>query len=255
MQAMQRLVSFTIPTSIVIVILLPFISSSQEHEKTYKSHTSSNKHSIHTYNHKLHFEIILHGLLLWASMGFLMPIGILIIRMSNTAQCRRRLKIMFYIHASLQLLSLLLATAGAIMSLKHFENSFNNVHQRMGLTLYGAIWLQAVIGFLRPHRGSRGRSVWFFVHWLMGTAVSILGIINVYTGLHSYHKKTSRSIKFWTMIFTGEISFIAFLYLFQDKWDYILKQGVVLGNEPVQPTTDKEISPPDKQKDSSIESC
>lgn len=50
-------------------------------------------------SHKLMSEITLHGFLLWASMGFLMPIGILTIRMSNREECRRRLKILFYIHA------------------------------------------------------------------------------------------------------------------------------------------------------------
>lgn len=48
------------------------------------------------------FDITLHGFLLWASMGFLMPVGILVIRMSNREQCGRRLKILFYIHTILQ---------------------------------------------------------------------------------------------------------------------------------------------------------
>uniref|UniRef100_A0A803MIX2 Uncharacterized protein n=1 Tax=Chenopodium quinoa TaxID=63459 RepID=A0A803MIX2_CHEQI len=50
------------------------------------------------------------------------------------------------------ILSLSIATAGAIKSIKTFENSFNNNHQRIGLALYVAIWVQAAIGFCRPHR-------------------------------------------------------------------------------------------------------
>ncbi|KAM3306605.1 hypothetical protein P3S67_013475 [Capsicum chacoense] len=51
----------------------------------------------------LSFQIILHGFLLWASMGFLIPIGILVIRMKNRyEQCGRRLKIIFYTYATLQ---------------------------------------------------------------------------------------------------------------------------------------------------------
>uniref|UniRef100_A0A5B7BM48 Cytochrome b561 domain-containing protein n=1 Tax=Davidia involucrata TaxID=16924 RepID=A0A5B7BM48_DAVIN len=247
MHAVQKLMSFIITTSLVFLILLPSVSSSQELVKANNSHTS-NKHKTHELSPKLSFEITLHGFLLWGSMGFLMPVGILIIRMSNREECGRRLKIMFYIHASLQILSVLLATAGAIMSIKNFENSFNNSHQRIGVALYGVIWLQALIGFLRPQRGSKGRSVWFFMHWVLGTAVSLLGIINIYTGLQAYHKKTSRSVRLWTISFTAEISFIAFFYLFQDKWDHIQKQGVILGNEPIQPT-DQEISPREKTKE------
>lgn len=38
------------------------------------------------------------------------------------------------------------------MSIKNFENSFNNNHQRLGLALYGGMWVQGIIGFLRPPR-------------------------------------------------------------------------------------------------------
>ncbi|BBG99775.1 Cytochrome b561/ferric reductase transmembrane protein family [Prunus dulcis] len=174
-----------------------------------------------------------------------------------------------------RLFSVLLATAGAVMSFRNFNNSFNNKHQRVGVGLYGLIWLQALIGFVRPQsmnlwlfkrakgrgfrgekkRGSKGRSVWFSVHWILGTAVSLLGILNIYTGLQAYHEKTSKGIKLWTIIFTAEFCFIAFFYLFQDKWVYIRKQGVILGSEPVRPTIDQVVLPPEKQKELVTESC
>lgn len=50
------------------------------------------------------------------------------------------------------MLSVVLATVGAIMSIRNFENSFNNNHQRLGLALYGALWLQVSIGFFKPPR-------------------------------------------------------------------------------------------------------
>lgn len=51
---------------------------------------------------ELSFEIKVHGFLLWAAFGFLIPLGIPAIRMSNREQCERRLKTIFYIHACLQ---------------------------------------------------------------------------------------------------------------------------------------------------------
>ncbi|KAM7497715.1 hypothetical protein LguiA_022129 [Lonicera macranthoides] len=234
----KKLVSFTIPTTLVILNVLPFITSSKEHATTH----TSNKHN--KLSPQLLFEIGLHGFLLWASMGFLIPVGILIIRISNREQCGRRVRILFYIHAIVQIVSIVVATAGAVMSILNFDNSFNNNHQKMGLALYGIIWLQALIGFLRPSRGSGGRSIWFFVHWIMGTAVSAMGILNVYTGLQAYHKKTSKGIKLWTILFTAQISFIALFYLFQDKWEYIHKQGVILGNQLVQPTDQEDTNSP-----------
>ncbi|KAK1401836.1 hypothetical protein POM88_001441 [Heracleum sosnowskyi] len=55
------------------------------------------------------------------------------------------------------ILSVLLVTTGAVLSIRKFENTFNNTHQKMGLALYGVIWLQALTGFFRPERGHVGR--------------------------------------------------------------------------------------------------
>lgn len=108
--------------------------------------------------------------------------------------------------------------------------------------------------FFVPCRGSKARSVWFFAHWLLGTSVSLLGVLNIYTGLQAYHEKTSRSIRLWSIIFTAEMSFIAFFYLLQDKWVYTKKQGVILGDEPKRPI-DQHTSPSDTQKELVVKSC
>ncbi|KAF7840459.1 cytochrome b561 domain-containing protein [Senna tora] len=158
-----------------------------------------------------------------------MPLGILIIRMSNKEEAgSRRSRVLFYLHVSFQMLSVLLATVGAAMSLKKFENSFDNSHQRLGLALYAAILVQAFIGFFRPHRGKKERSYWYLIHWILGTLVSLVGMINIYTGLKAYHKRTLKSTSLWTILFTAQVSFIAFLYLFQDKLEYLKRQGVII---------------------------
>lgn len=79
-------------------------------------------------------------------------------------------------------------------------------------------------------RGVKGRSTWYILHWSIGTGVCILGIINIYTGLHAYHRKTSEDVNLWTVLFTAEVIIMAFLYLLQDKWEYVKKQGVVLAD-------------------------
>ncbi|KAK1321760.1 hypothetical protein QJS10_CPA03g00636 [Acorus calamus] len=84
-------------------------------------------------------------------------------------------------------------------------------------------------------RGLKIRSLWYFVHWFLGTGVSIVAIINIYIGLHGYQTKTSRSTRTWSILFTVEIAILAFVYLFQDRYDYMKKQGVILGNEQVAP--------------------
>ncbi|XP_076943775.1 cytochrome b561 domain-containing protein At2g30890-like [Bidens hawaiensis] len=196
-------------------------------------------------DHRLSTQIIIHALLLWASMGFLIPIGILVIRLSNREVQGRRLRIMFFIHAVTQIMSVILVTAGAVLSVKNFSNTFNNMHRRLGVALYGLVLLQALSGLLRPSRGGKTRSTWFYTHWLLGTTVSLLGIINVYTGLHAYLKRSSRNITPWVIFFTAEIVCIGFLYLFQDKWEYIQKQGTIRGSDQptttIQPTDNREV--------------
>ncbi|KAF3443569.1 hypothetical protein FNV43_RR13256 [Rhamnella rubrinervis] len=154
-QIQQKLVSLCIQASFLLLVF-PLVGSSQEDIKSSGSQTSS-KDSIHNLSNKLSFEITLHGFLSWASMGFFMPVGILTIRMSNREDCGRRLKILFYVHAISQANTLCtFATAGAVISFRNFNNTFNNNHQRIGITLYGLIWLQALIGFLRPQGQKEG---------------------------------------------------------------------------------------------------
>ncbi|KAJ1387336.1 Cytochrome b561/ferric reductase transmembrane [Sesbania bispinosa] len=214
------------------VSVLPFIDCTAfEEVNQFGSHKSTNN-KVYKVNHQKTSDIAVHGLLLWASMGFFMPLGILTIRGSNNAEPgSRRSRVLFYLHVAFQMLAVLLATVGAAMSLKKFENSFDNNHQRLGLALYGAILAQAFIGFFRPHRGKKERSYWYLVHWILGTIVSLVGIINIYTGLKAYHKRTLKSTTFWTILFTLEVSFIGLIYLFQDKMEYMKKQGVIVGSE------------------------
>ncbi|CAI9754935.1 unnamed protein product [Fraxinus pennsylvanica] len=180
-------------------------------------------------------------------VGFAMPTGFVVLNLLllvGSSQEHGKTDTIHprYTHKNHESLSVLLATAGAVLSIRYFDNSFNNYHQRIGLALYGVIWFQALIGILRPNRGRKGRSIWFIFHWLLGITASILGVVNVYTGLQSYHRKTSKSERVWTIVFTVQISLIIFFYLLQEKWHYIKKQGVSLCNEAVQPT-DQEMSP------------
>ncbi|PRQ29426.1 putative cytochrome b561/ferric reductase transmembrane [Rosa chinensis] len=224
----------TISAYYLLLLLLPLVvcSSYEDHQINPSSSHKSIKDNFHKLSPQMTFNVTVHGILLWFSMGFLMPAGILVIRMSvREEQGTTRAKVLFYFHVIFQILSALLATAGAVMSIKNFENSFNNNHQRLGLALYVVIWVQALIGLFRPHRGKKERSVWYLVHWMLGTVISLAGIINIYTGLNAYHKRTKRSSALWTILFTAELSVIAVYYLFQDKRDYIQKQGAVSGND------------------------
>ncbi|XP_072968193.1 cytochrome b561 domain-containing protein At2g30890-like [Typha angustifolia] len=232
---------------LVLVLLTLSVDASKKSSKSTQSHWTNQPKPLKL-TPQLSFQLKVHAFLLWASIGFLMPVGVLVIRMSNNVRCGKSLRILFYSHLILQIVAVILATAGAVLSIKNFENSFNNTHQRIGLTLYGFIWLQPLIGFLRPNRGVQLRSIWYSVHWILGTGICIVGISNIYIGLHTYHERTTRSVKLWTLLFTVEVSIIAFIYLLQDRWSYMIKQGVTLGDEQIRPT-DHITSPSRKQRE------
>ncbi|EFH55543.1 predicted protein [Arabidopsis lyrata subsp. lyrata] len=185
-------------------------------------------------NPKLVYEIKVHGFMLWASMGVLLPIGIISIRLiSIKDQPIITLRRLFFLHVISQMVAVILVTIGAIMSIKNFNNSFNNHHQQLGIGLYAIVWFQALLGFLRPPRGGKSRRKWFVGHWILGTLITILGMINIYTGLHAYAKKTSTSAKLWTILFTAQLASIVLVYLFQDKWSYIQSQTTFNRNQSV----------------------
>ncbi|CAN6327275.1 unnamed protein product [Urochloa humidicola] len=173
---------------------------------------------------KLSLQLKLHASLLWCSVGFLMPIGVLLIRVSSNVKSAKTVKLLFYCHVGSQIVAVVLATAGAVLSISNFENAFNNTHQRIGLALYGFIWLQPLIGFLRPDRGMRFRSAWYLTHWLLGIGVCVVGVANVYIGLHTYQERTGRSARLWTVLLTVEVAAMAFVYLFQDRWNHVVRE-------------------------------
>lgn len=173
---------------------------------------------------KLSLQLKLHAFLLWSSVGFLMPVGVLLIRASSNVKSAKSVRNLFYCHVASQILAVVLATAGAVLSISNFENAFNNTHQRIGLALYGFIWLQPLIGFLRPDRGVKTRSAWYLTHWLLGVGVCVVGVANVYIGLHTYQERTGRSARRWTALLTAEVAAMAFVYLFQDRWNHVVRQ-------------------------------
>jgi len=76
-----------------------------------------------------------------------------------------------------------------------------------------------------------------------------VGIINIYTGLKAYHKRTLKSTTLWTILFTVEVSFIGLIYLFQDKLEYMKKQGVIIGSESSILSSNQDIPQSQTQKE------
>ena len=69
----------------------------------------------------------------------------------------------------------------------------------------------------------KARSVWYLAHWLLGMVVCVVGVANVYIGLHTYGERTGRSVRLWTALLTAEVSAVALVYLLQDRWNHVVR--------------------------------
>lgn len=178
-----------------------------------------------------------HGFLMWASIGFCMPLGILIVRMMKGALKRgestRKLQILVNSHICIQVVGVCLSVAGGVVALTKFGKEFPFTHERLGLSLLIAAWSMPIIGFLRPDRGQPVRPFWYGLHWLVGTATVILGFINIYIGMHVYELISSKSLRTWNILFSIQLSVMGLIYLAQDRWGYLQEQGQV--SKPIAP--------------------
>jgi hypothetical protein len=82
----------------------------------------------------------------------------------------------------------------------------------------------------------RFRSAWYLTHWFLGIGVCVVGVANVYIGLHTYQERTGRSARLWTVLLTVEVAAMAFAYLFQDRWNHVVRvrqqeEAAMMGDE------------------------
>lgn len=210
---------------------------------------SANNASGNQYKPALKYPKV-HGFLMWASMGFCMPVGILIVRMTKSAMKRgdssRRIRILVYSHTGIQSIGVILSVAGGAVALANFGKEFRYTHERLGLSLFILAWTMPILGALRPNRGHPFRQFWYALHWLIGTATVILGFINIYIGLHVYELISSSSLRTWNILFSIQLSVMGLIYLAQDRWEYLQDQGqytkpiapqVAPGKNSAQPTS------------------
>jgi len=101
------------------------------------------------------------------------------------------------------------------------------------------------------YRGVNVRSLWYFFHWLLGIVICATGIVNVYIGLHTYHERTTKSVRLWTGLLTVEVIFLGFFYLMIDRWSYMMKQGHA-SVEQLRPTDNRRTYPTTLRKELAI---
>jgi hypothetical protein len=174
--------------------------------------------------------IQIHAWLLWASMGFLFPLGAILVRYNRNQRnptvmvSPAREHLLLYVHIIVQCAAVGTATAGIAVLIKQFGATFYHTHMRLGLALWIIVMMLPFMSIVRPAKGTPWRSYWYFIHWLLGTGVLVLGVVNCFIGINIY-QHAHGSIKALNIAFTVQVAVMAFIYFLQDRWSYVLAEG------------------------------
>jgi hypothetical protein len=95
----------------------------------------------------------------------------------------------FQLHVLIQVSGLTLTVAGFVVAFVNIATHFKDVHQIFGTVIFALGLVQAMHGFIRPHKASKGeqtttlRKVWEVCHKGFGRIVIVLAWVNIYLGV------------------------------------------------------------------------
>lgn len=125
-----------------------------------------------------------HGWLMAVGWGLLIPLGILVARHGKDWD-----PLWFHLHRGVQILGLSCALSGfviifiAVKEATGSSVSIYTVHCRLGISamILGLAQLTALV--FRPHKGTRLRPYWEFLHHWVGRAAAVVAAANIYEGI------------------------------------------------------------------------
>ncbi|XP_010906737.2 cytochrome b561 and DOMON domain-containing protein At3g25290 [Elaeis guineensis] len=126
----------------------------------------------------------IHGILNAVSWGILLPIGAIIARYLKAFKSLD--PAWFYLHVLCQLIGYALGVTGWGIGLNLGSKSKGvryTTHRNLGISLFSLATLQITALFLRPKKDHKYRAYWNIYHQVVGLAIILLGIINVFRGL------------------------------------------------------------------------
>jgi hypothetical protein len=87
--------------------------------------------------------------------------------------------------------------------------------------------------------------------------VCVVGVANVYIGLHTYRERTGRGVQLWTALLTVEVSALALVYLLQDRWNHVVQlreegAGAGVGDAPSTTTEEEPAYPANDHKEVAV---
>eukprot|EP00466_Bigelowiella_natans_P005232 jgi/Bigna1/87089/estExt_fgenesh1_pg.C_160203 len=133
--------------------------------------------------------VTIHSAFMWTGFCGLMPLAMFAARYMKPLGA-----VWFYTHITLQTIAVAFTCVGFAFALRVDDDGerFEELHGRLGLSLFIAGLVQFLGGVLRPHKvkpedtGSLSyyvRTIWSWGHKLTGLAIVVLAAVNVFEGL------------------------------------------------------------------------
>eukprot|EP00658_Telonema_sp_P-2_P043044 TRINITY_DN3099_c0_g1_i6.p1 TRINITY_DN3099_c0_g1~~TRINITY_DN3099_c0_g1_i6.p1 ORF type:complete len:194 (+),score=26.74 TRINITY_DN3099_c0_g1_i6:109-690(+) len=154
------------------------------------------------------------------TMGFavVMPIGAIFV-----AACRAQLVTVpkwWLVHAVIQSVGACLAVAGLLVAWKQIDDDgtghWHDWHGKLGLSLVSIVVAQILVAVLRPGAlyGSKEgtpHTLWSWVHRLVGVAIFVLAVVNMYKGLELNDVSTVPRVLFIILVVIVVIAYVVVL--------------------------------------------
>ena len=154
--------------------------------------------------------VIIHGVLMFLSMGFLMPFGAVVARFGKDALPGGA---WFRAHRAIQYVAVVLCAAGVAIIVYYTANGsgahFASTHGKIGLTAVILALLQPVNAYFRPGKMATWRTKWEYFHKGTGWCVPLLAVANIVLALLNI---TPSSLLIGYAVFVG-LFCLAIVYL------------------------------------------
>ena len=128
---------------------------------------------------------LVHGALMFAAFGLLMPAGAMVARFAKTLSTA-----WFTVHRGVQVVAVVVAAAGLGLIIYKTNQQglphFDNTHARVGLAAACMAFVQPVVAWLRPGKGTPGRLTWFDFHFVLGWGATAVGAAAIVLGLKRF---------------------------------------------------------------------
>ncbi|KAE8715145.1 Cytochrome b561 and DOMON domain-containing protein [Hibiscus syriacus] len=160
----------------------------------------------------------IHGILNTVSWGILMPIGAITARYLKVFKSAD--PAWFYLHAACQFSAYVVGVAGWGTGLKLGSESPGiqfDTHRTIGIVLFSLGTLQVFALLLRPKPDHKYRLYWNIYHHLVGYAVIILSVINVFEGFDILKPDEK-----WKNAYIGVIVALAFIAVVLEAYTWFV---------------------------------